>query len=93
MQRIEFNLQTGEQTIIDLTPEEINALPAPPDPKLQILEQISQLEQQQLMPRATREFMLLFMENNFIPDQLVNNPGYQAVKAFNNTISALRAQL
>lgn len=93
MQRIEFNLQTGEQTVIELTPEEIASLPPPPDPKLHILEQIAELEQRQIMPRATREFMLLFMENNFTPDQLVNNRGYQAVKEFDNTISALRAQL
>jgi hypothetical protein len=32
MNRIEFNVLTGEQTVIALTPEEIAALPPPPPP-------------------------------------------------------------
>lgn len=55
--------------------------------------QIDALEQGALMPRATREFMLLSMESMFTADQLAQNPGYRAVKAFDNQVAALRAQL
>jgi hypothetical protein len=51
--------------------------------------QIYQLEQSQLMPRATREFMLLFVETN----NLTAMPGYAPLKAFDNEIIALRNQL
>jgi hypothetical protein len=51
--------------------------------------QISSLEQSQLMPRATREFMLLFVETN----NLTAMPGYAPLKAFDNEIIALRNQL
>lgn len=64
-----------------------------PDPVLTITSQIEAMEREQLMPRATREFMLLFMETNFTPELLAVNPGYQAVKAFDNQIVALRGQL
>lgn len=63
------------------------------DPKDAIRARIDNLERQQLMPRATREFMLMFMEANATPDILAANPGYQAVKAFDNEIKALGAQL
>jgi len=52
--------------------------------------QIESLERAQLMPRATREFMLTFMELNAPAEVLEVNPGYQAVKAFDNQIKALR---
>ena len=64
-----------------------------PDPKDAIRAQIEALEREQLMPRATREFMLLFMETQFTPEVLALNPGYMAVKAFDNQIKDLRAQL
>lgn len=64
-----------------------------PDPKDIIRAQIKQLESEQLMPRATREFMLLFMETQFTPAQLAANPGYQAVKTFDNQLATLRSQL
>ena len=63
------------------------------DPKVAIQAQIDELERTQLMPRATREFMLLAMEAQFTAEQLATNHGYKAVKAFDATISALRAQL
>lgn len=81
---------------IAITEEEAEALrpkPPEPDPKDAIRAQIKQLESEQLMPRATREFMLLFMETQFTPEVLEMNPGYIAVKAFDNQIKALRAQL
>jgi len=58
-----------------------------------IKDQIASLEQSQLMPRATREFMLMFMEANATPEILAANFGYQAVKAFDLQIKALRDQL
>lgn len=64
-----------------------------PDPKEAIKAQIDALERGQLMPRATREFMLLSMEAQFTPAQLAANPGYRAVKTFDDTIRELRAQL
>ena len=60
-----------------------------PDPKEAILSQISNLEQAQLMPRATREFMLLFVEQN----NLTAMPGYAPLKAFDDQIKLLRNQL
>ena len=81
---------------VAITEDEAEALrpkPPEPDPKDAIRDQIKQLEAEQLMPRATREFMLLFMETQFAPDVLALNPGYMAVKAFDNQIKALRAQL
>lgn len=73
------------------TAEELQAweLSKQPSP----LAQIKALEADQLMLRATREFMLMFMEANAPADILAVNPGYQAVKAFDNQIKALRAQL
>lgn len=70
------------------------ALPAyvpPPTPSPQA--QIDALEKSQMMPRATREFMLLSMEAQFPPEQLALNPGYAKVKAFDDQIKALRVQL
>lgn len=46
MQRIEYNLQTGVQSIIEMTPEEIAAIPAVPAEKLALLEQIQADEAQ-----------------------------------------------
>ena len=63
------------------------------DPSIALLSQIESMERKQLMPRATREFMLMFMEANAPAEVLSVNPGYQAVKAFDNQIVALRAQL
>jgi len=64
-----------------------------PMPKNVIRTQIKQLEAEQLMPRATREFMLTFMEMNAPAEVLAVNPGYQAVKAFDGQIKALRDRL
>jgi hypothetical protein len=64
-----------------------------PDPKIAIQGQIDELERQQLLPRATREFMLLSMQSMAKPEQLASNFGYQAVKAFDDQIATLRAQL
>jgi hypothetical protein len=63
------------------------------DPKDAIRAQIEALERTQLMPRATREFMLLSMESMATPEQLGQNFGYKSVKAFDLQITALRSQL
>lgn len=63
------------------------------DPTSAIRAEIKQLEDAQLMPRATREFMLMYMETNAPAEVLEVNPGYQAVKAFDEQIKLLRAQL
>jgi hypothetical protein len=96
----QINLETGEESTRDYTQEELDAIASipQPDPKDAIREQIKQLEAKQLeakqlMPRATREFMLTFMEMNAPAEVLAVNPGYQAVKAFDLQIKALRDQL
>lgn len=78
---------------IAITEEEAEALRPKPDPKDAIRAQIKALEAEQLLPRATREFMLMFMEKNAPAEVLAVNPGYQAVKAFDEQIKALRVQL
>jgi len=87
-----FDIVTGEEVMRDYTPEELEAIASAPqpDPKDTIRAQIKQLESEQLMPRATREFMLTFMEMNAPAEVLAVNPGYQAVKAFDLQIKALR---
>lgn len=63
------------------------------DPKEAIRSEITNLERTQLLPRATREFMLLAMEAQAPAEVLALNPGYVAVKQFDTQIAALRAQL
>lgn len=88
------DLATGEETARDYTQEELDSLSlVQQNPKDVIRAQIVALERDQLMPRATREFMLTFMELNAPAEVLAVNPGYQAVKAFDNQIKALRDQL
>lgn len=88
------DLATGEETARDYTQEELDSLSlVQQNPKDVIRAQIVALEREQLMPRATREFMLTFMELNAPAEVLAVNPGYQAVKAFDNQIKALRDQL
>lgn len=77
----------------EATPEEVAALRPAPDPKQALRDQIVALEREQLMPRATREYMLLDLESRFAPEVLALNPGYQAVKAFDNQIRDLRGML
>ena len=64
-----------------------------PDPKKAIRSEIANLERTQLLPRATREFMLLAMEAQAPAAVLALNPGYAAVKAFDTQIAQLRAML
>jgi hypothetical protein len=55
--------------------------------------EIAALEGSQLMPRATREFMLLSMEAQAPAEVLAEHYGYRVVKAFDSRIAALREQL
>lgn len=91
----EYAAWDGLQWVILAKPEEPEepVEPPPQDPKDAIRAQIKALEAEQLMPRATREFMLTFMEMNALAEVLAVNHGYQAVKAFDNQIKALRDQL
>ena len=102
---ISIDLQTGETTERSLTPEEIAAIPvpAPPSPA----EQIARLERENMLPKATRKFMLSFMEETAIQQGAgqgltaeqslallaAGNPGYAAVKALGDQIEALEALL
>lgn len=90
-----IDLSNGEETVRNYTQEELDAIAAQPqsDPKDAIRAQIKQLESEQLMPRVTREFMIMFMETNAPAEVLAVNPGYQAVKAFDLQIKSLRDQL
>jgi hypothetical protein len=92
MQKLVIDCSTGVVDTVPLTAEELAEIAAAPqpNPKDAIRAQIVSLEREQLMPRATREFMLAFMELNAPAEVLAVNPGYQAVKAFDNQIKALR---
>jgi hypothetical protein len=55
--------------------------------------EIDALERNAIMPRATREFMLLTLESMATPEQLAAHHGYKAVKAFDDMIAAKRKEL
>jgi hypothetical protein len=86
-------LPAGSVPITEAEAAAIRIASTPVQAHLSPQEQIAALEQEQFMPRATREFMLLAMDAQFTPEQLALNPGYQAVKAFDNIIKDLRAQI
>lgn len=67
--------------------------PTPDVVRAEIVAQISALERQAMLPRVTREFMLAYMEAAATPEQLALNIGYTRVKAFDQQIATLRAQL
>lgn len=64
-----------------------------PDPKIAIQAQIAALESSTMLPRVTREFMLVYMESQATPAQLAGLPAYVKVKALDTEIAALRSQL
>jgi|GEM_PF-2885209 len=53
--------------------------------------QIRALEFEQLLPRVTREFMLLSLQAQSTPEQLAHLPAYVKLKAFDDLIAGLRA--
>jgi hypothetical protein len=59
--------------------------------RLQAAAHIRALEVEQIMPRATREFMLGYLEERGTPEQLALLPAYVKLKAFDSTIAGLRA--
>lgn len=61
------------------------------DAKAEAMAQIRGLEVANLMPRATREFMLLTLEAQATPEQLELLPAYVKLKAFDDQIAQLRA--
>jgi hypothetical protein len=73
--------------------------PAIPDPAQSARDAIIALERQQMMPRITRETILSLAEERaaalgLTQAQLIaKNKGYAALKAFDEHIAALRAQL
>ena len=103
---ITTNLQTGEVIERLLTPQEILDMP-PPDATPSIAQQIATLEQQAGMVKAVRKFMLTAMESEAIKQGLSQglnatqslallrskNAGYAGVKALDEQIEALEAQL
>jgi hypothetical protein len=77
---------------VAITPDQVAAQrAAQQDPKAVALARIRALELDQLLPRATREFMLLTMESDYTPEQLAMLEGYVKLKAFDTLIAGLRA--
>lgn len=72
---------------------------APPTLQDLALQTIARLEREQLMPRATREFMLVFMEAQAqemgvsLETLMTKNALYRRVKQFDMQIEILREQL
>lgn len=75
----------------------VQAIPATPSEIARF--RIETMEREQLMPRATREFMLTFMEAQALEmgvtqeTLMAKNALYRRVKQFEDQITALRAQL
>lgn len=98
MQRVEVNVTSGELRVLDLSPEEIAALPVE-DPKVVhnsgIDRQIAALEATRPgFVRGVREFMLgisQIVKAQGGPD-LMLTPGMQNVKSLDDQIKALRSQ-
>ena len=80
------------QDMVAIAPDALSTLrEARRDRKAEARNQITALEYAQIMPRATREFMLGYMEERAPAEQLAQLPAYVKLKAFDNQIAALRA--
>lgn len=98
MVRTEIDCLTGEQRVVPLSQEEVadaqareaEEMASTPD---RVRAKIMQMERDAMLPRASREFMLAYMEATFTAQQLAGNPGYQKMKAFDDQIKALREHL
>ncbi len=99
-----INLQTGEVTTRDFTPQELAEIAASlPNPADTLRAQIRTIEVQELTPRNTREALIYLAEKEAIavaasygvtPEQvLAANIGYQHAKTVDLQITALRAQI
>lgn len=92
-----------ESRLVLYIPPEDTILPADPltsaELRAEIQNQIALLEQQQILPRVTREGLLLTIETfaamqGVTPAQLyLTNIGYRKTKDFDNTIIALRSKM
>jgi len=101
MNRIEINVQTGEQQIVELTQDELDEVasrPVEPE-KTKAKRQIAEIERETLMNRAVREFMILSAEaqaaaQGVTPAQLyAANPAYKSVKDVDAQVAALRGKM
>jgi len=92
MNRIEVDLNTGEQKVIELTSDEIAALQAnAPTPQQQAILQIQQIEEAQpITQRAIRELMLAIGQAFPAAQASVF---YQKAAAQEQQVAALRAKL
>ena len=96
--RMEFNIQTGETTLVPMTEAEIaeHEQASAAQVKISIKADIERLEAETKIPRITREFMLGVMEKEAIDtgitlEQLaVANIGYKKLKDLDSQIKALR---
>jgi len=81
---------TGEQSVIELTPEEIAALP-PPNPNAEILAQIDAIENAHpFTHRYFREQLLAAVQAGIIPAQ---HPVAQVAAAEDAAVQNLRRQI
>jgi len=92
-----------ESRLVSAIPADDTILPADPlssaEQKTLLQDQINLLEAQQLLPRVTREGLLLTFETfaamqSITPAQLyIDNVAYHKVKDFDDVIVVLRAQM
>ena len=91
-----YLLPAGSVQISDEEAEALRVASLPPvDPKAAIQAEIDTLERTQLLPRITREFMLLQFSAVAAAQGVdpMTNIAYAKLKAFDDQVSALRAQL
>jgi hypothetical protein len=99
MQYTEFNLETGALSTVVLSPEEeaayLSNVPPPPDPRKLVLDQIETMEKDQMLPRITREFMLLQFQAVAAAQGVdpMTNAAYVKLKQFDDQIATLRASI
>jgi hypothetical protein len=81
-----------KRDMVAITPETVVTLrEVRRDRRAEAQAQIVALEIRELLPRATRELMLLSLEAQASPEDLAKLPAYVKVKAFDNEIVGLRA--
>lgn len=97
----------GAPELVQMSEAEVLDHVNKPPPALSPAKQIEALERENMLPKATRKFMLSFMETTAIQQGAgqgltaeqslallaAGNPGYAAVKALDDQIEALEALL
>lgn len=90
---ITVNLTTGEVIEQPLTAEQLEELQNRTVPlneqALAIRAEIKRREDEENMPKATRVFMLQFLESQFTIEQLSLNPLYTKIKTFHDEMGVL----